>query len=208
MIVKSSHQLWTAYYMTSLSERINSCFAKLLMSIQMNFLPDSEFNAFSIPSILWTFPPAGSPAGKVHHHIVRSFSFFKTQVECHFLLEAFPGSFLSPRLTMPPVVVQSLSRVWLFETPWTAAHQASLSFTTSWSLLKHMSTESVMPSNHLILGHPLLLLPSVFSRIRVFSNESFPGAAVKLLHSPLAAHLRILYYLLFWLLFNISPLVL
>ena len=61
--------------------------------------------------------------------------------------------------------------VWLFVTPWTAAHQASLSFTISWSLLKLMSTESVMPSNHLILHHPFLLLPSIFPSIRVFSNE-------------------------------------
>ena len=59
-----------------------------------------------------------------------------------------------------------------FATPWTATHQASLSFTVSWSLLKLMSTESVMPSNHLILCHPLLLLPSVFPTIRVFSSES------------------------------------
>ena len=69
-------------------------------------------------------------------------------------------------------VVQLLSRVRLFSTPWTAAHQASLSFTISWSLLKVMSIESVMPSNHLILYHPLLLLPSIFPSIRVFSNES------------------------------------
>ena len=57
-------------------------------------------------------------------------------------------------------------------TPWTAAHQASLSITNSWSLLKLMSTESVMPSNHLILCHPLFLPPSIFPSIRVFSNES------------------------------------
>ena len=56
-------------------------------------------------------------------------------------------------------------------TPWTAAYQASLSFTTSWSLLKRLSIESVMPSNRLILCHPLLLLPSIFPNIRVFSNE-------------------------------------
>ena len=67
--------------------------------------------------------------------------------------------------------VQSLSHVWLFGTPWTAARQASLSI-TSWSLLKLMSIESVMPSNHLILCRPLLLLPSIFPRIKVFSNES------------------------------------
>ena len=68
--------------------------------------------------------------------------------------------------------VQSLSHVWLLATPWTAAHQASLSITNSWSLLKLMSIESVMPSNHLILCRPLLLLPAIFPRIRVFSNES------------------------------------
>ena len=68
--------------------------------------------------------------------------------------------------------VQSLSCFRLFETPWTAAHQASLSITNSRSLLKLMSIESVMPSKYLILCCPLLLSPSVFPRIRVFSNES------------------------------------
>ena len=67
---------------------------------------------------------------------------------------------------------QSLNHVQLFVTPWTAARQASLSITNSQSLLKLMSIELVMPSNHLILCHPLLLLPSIFTRIRVFSNES------------------------------------
>ena len=67
--------------------------------------------------------------------------------------------------------VQSLSRVRLFVTPWTAAHQASLSITNSQSPPKPMSIESVIPSNHLILCHPLLLLPSIFPSIRVFSNE-------------------------------------
>ena len=66
---------------------------------------------------------------------------------------------------------QLLSHVRLFVTPWTAAHQAPLSITKSWSLLKHMFIESVMPSNHLILYHPLLLLPSIPPSIRVFSNE-------------------------------------
>ena len=67
--------------------------------------------------------------------------------------------------------VQFLSRVWLCD-PWTAAHQASLSITNSRSLLKLMSVESVMPSNHLILCRPLLFLPSVFPSIRTFSSES------------------------------------
>ena len=68
--------------------------------------------------------------------------------------------------------VQSLSHVQLFVTPWTAAHQASLSITNSWSLLRLKSIELVMPSNHLILCRPLLLLPSIFPSIRVFSEES------------------------------------
>ena len=68
--------------------------------------------------------------------------------------------------------VQSLSHVRLFATPWTAARQASLSITNSWSLLRLMSIESVMPSSHLILCRPLLLPSSIFPSIRVFSNES------------------------------------
>ena len=87
-------------------------------------------------------------------------------------------------------VLQSLNHVWLFATQWTEAHQAFLSFTISWSLLKIMSIDLVMPSNHLILCHPLILLPSVFPSIRVFSNES-------------ALHIRWSKYWSFS--FNISP---
>ena len=86
--------------------------------------------------------------------------------------------------------VQSVSRVRLFATPGTAACQASLSITSSWSLLKLMSFESVMLSNYLILCRPLLLLPSIFPSIRVFSNES-------------ALHIRWSKYWSFS--FNISP---
>ena len=86
--------------------------------------------------------------------------------------------------------VQSLSHVRLSVTPWTAACQASLSITNFWSLLKLMSIELVMPSNHLILCHPLLLPPSIFPSIRVFSNES-------------ALHIRWPKYWSFS--FNISP---
>ena len=70
------------------------------------------------------------------------------------------------------VVVQSLSYVKLFVTQWTAVHQALLFCTISQSLLKFISIESVMPSNHLFLCHPLLILPSIFPSIRVFANES------------------------------------
>ena len=82
-----------------------------------------------------------------------------------------PTSLVSPAVQFSSV--QSLSRVQLLATPWTVAHQASLSITNSKTPLKPMSTELVMPSNHLILCRPLLLLPSIFSNIRwVFSNES------------------------------------
>ena len=84
----------------------------------------------------------------------------------HFVISSFQQSMGSVQL------VQSLSRVQLFATPWTAAHQASLSITNFWSTPKPMSIESVMPSSHLILCCPLFLLPPILPSIRVFSNES------------------------------------
>ena len=111
-----------------------------------------------------------------------------TGVGCHFLLQGiFPAHGLNPHVlhwqgdsrttreapcTVIVQSVQSLIRVRLFATPWTAAHQASLSITNSWSLLKLMSIESVIPSNHLILCRPLLLPSSTFPSIRAFSNQS------------------------------------
>ena len=92
-------------------------------------------------------------------------------------LQAFEYAFLMPgHPPFPPLTfqfssIESLSRVWLFVTPWTAAHQASLC-TNSWSLFKLVSIKLVMPSNHLILCRPLLLLPSIFPSLRVFYNES------------------------------------
>ena len=89
---------------------------------------------------------------------------------------------LSPIHRMSVAVVQLLSRVQLFATPWTAAWHSSLSFTISPSLLTLMFTESMMPSSHLILCRPLLLLPSIFPSIRVFSSESvFLHQVVKVL---------------------------
>ena len=76
------------------------------------------------------------------------------------------------RLTPWAVLLQLFSHVWLFMTPWTAAHQASLFFTISWSLLKLMSIESMMPSSHLILCYSLLFMSSILPSIRVFSKES------------------------------------
>ena len=80
--------------------------------------------------------------------------------------------FILQEYTLQFSSVQSLSHVWLFATLWLTAHQASLSIINSRSPPKSMSIESMMPSNHLILCHPLLLLPSIFPSIRVFSNES------------------------------------
>ena len=82
------------------------------------------------------------------------------------------GNSSSPHSVLQFRSAQSLRRVRLFATPWTAANQASLSITSSRSLLKLMSIESVMPSNHLFLCRPLLLPPSIFPSIRIFSNES------------------------------------
>ena len=90
------------------------------------------------------------------------------QVKCKLNYKISPPS--SSALTSQYVVVWLFSHVQLFVTPWTAACKASLSFTISRGMLKLMSTESVMPSNHLLLCHPLLLLPSIFPSIRVFSN--------------------------------------
>ena len=83
-------------------------------------------------------------------------------------LTSFPSTTCSVQFSS----VQLFSRIWHFEHPWTAARQASLSIINSWSLSKLISIKLVMPSNHLILCHPLLLLPSIFPRIWVFSNES------------------------------------
>ena len=107
----------------------------------------------------------------------------------HFLKE-FPEILQAALMNCQFGSVQSLSRVQLFVTPWTAAHEASLSITNSQSLPKLMSIESEMLSNHLILCHPLLLLPSIFPSIRVFSSES-------------ALHIRWPKYWSFS--FNISP---
>ena len=83
-----------------------------------------------------------------------------------------PRAWVATPVLLSLCSVQSLSRVQLFATPRTSACQASLSIINSWSPPKPMSIESVMPSNHLILCHPLFLLPSIFQNIRVFSNES------------------------------------
>ena len=89
--------------------------------------------------------------------------------ECQTIFEGAPKSL---QMVIQFSSLQLLSRVWLLVIPWTAARQASLSLTNTRSLPKSMSIESVMPSNHLILCFPLLLLPSIFPSIKVFSNES------------------------------------
>ena len=107
-------------------------------------------------------------------------------------------------------VVQSLCHNQLFETPWTAAYQASLSFTISWSLLKLMSIESMMPFNHLILCHPLLLLPSVFPSIRVFFqwvsslHQMARVLELQLQHSPSNEYSGLISFRIDWLISLLS----
>ena len=105
--------------------------------------------------LLWTFHIWGKKKKCLHRH---------------YLIISVPYNWY--RLPILHVVVaQLLSHIWFFTTPWSAAHQTSLSFAVSQSLLKFLSIESVILSSHLILCHALLLLPSTFSSIRVFSNE-------------------------------------
>ena len=98
-------------------------------------------------------------------------SILKSKLNC-FTSKGSSYGFSSCYVWIWVAAVQLLSGVWFLVIPWTAAHHASLSFTISQSLLKLMAIESVTPSNHLILCHPLLLLPSIFPKISVFSNES------------------------------------
>ena len=115
-------------------------------------------------------PPAPvEPAGDSASSDALTSASWKTLSQNH-LVKRFLNSWLTKRVQFSSV--QSLSHVRLFAIPWTAAHQASLSITNSWSPPKPMSIESLIPSNHLILCRPFLLLPSIFPSIRVFSNES------------------------------------
>ena len=107
-------------------------------------------------------------SGGVSCQVERPYDF----IICMFgVLKLGPGIVHTCQFSHSVMSVQPLSHVWLFATPWTAACQASLSIDNSWSLPKLMSMELVMPSSHLILCRPLLLLPSIFPSIRVFSNS-------------------------------------
>ena len=153
----------------------------------------SESQLFATP---WTVAQGFSVHGISQAEILewvaisfsRGFSWSRdwTQVSCIFTIDSLQSWILYNQDTWeaPFSSVQSFSSVQLFATPWTAACQASLSIINSWSLLKLMSIELMMPSNHLILCYPLLFLPSMFSSIRVFSNESVlvSGAKVLELH--------------------------
>ena len=118
------------------------------------------------------------PELTVSRSVRNKFSLFKPRSLWYFVM-ASPANKYSVQYLLSLHSVQfssfqSLSQVWLFATPWTTACQASLSITNSWSPPKSMSIESVMPSSHLIFCRPLLLLPSIFPSIRIFSNESTP----------------------------------
>ena len=137
-----------------------------LRARKLHFLHDASIHALTVqsPSLLRVPVPLSRLA--VHWWSLNS------QTIIQWITPSPPVAIHHPEGLKETVAVQSLSHVQLFATPWTAAHQASLSITNSQSLLKLMSIESVMPSNHLVLCHPLLLLLSMFPSIRVFSNES------------------------------------
>ena len=119
---------------------------------------------------IWKGPATKAPSESPLLHSVNSINTDKSRI--NFSSQNKNGN--SYPFNIYRYSVQSLSCVRLFETPWTAAHKASLSFTIFQSLVKHMSMESVIPSNHLILSYLLLLLPSVFPSVRVFSNGYNP----------------------------------
>ena len=128
-------------------------------------LPDSSVHGIPHARILgWVVMPSSRGSSPPRDRTLVSYS---SCIVGEFFMAETPGK--------PPIdicSVQLLSCVQLFATPWTTARQASLSITNTQSLLKFMSIESVMPSNHLILCRPLLFLPSILPNIRVFSNES------------------------------------
>ena len=155
-----------------------------------NIMLGHQVTQLRVFSLIWRcYPMDYRPPGSSVHGI---FSGENGGVGCHFLLQGTswnrdqthvsPSSCMSGFFTVDPPrrpsnslqysSVQLLGCIWLFETPRTAARQASLSITNSQRLLKLMYIESVMPSNHLILYRPLLLAPSIFASIRVFPNES------------------------------------
>ena len=120
-----------------------------------------EPGAWASPCFLWIWDPMTPSA----HHQPLSWKLWDPHPKAYLIS-------IGKELKEGFSSVQLLSRVRLFAIPWTTARQASLSITNSWSLLKVMSIELVMPSSHLILCYPLLLLPSIFPSIRVFLNES------------------------------------
>ena len=131
--------------------------------------------------LAWRIPGTGEPGGLPctgWHRVGHNWSDLAATAHylwCCCIFHTVSGKSFPHVHTFPILLfnsVQLLSHVWFFVTRWTAARQASLSITNSRSLLKLMSVESVMPSNHLIFCRPLLLLPSIFPSIRVFSNES------------------------------------
>ena len=156
-------------------------------SFSFSISPSNEYSELISFRIDWLdlLAVQGTFKSLLQHHNSKASIPFKCSV---FFMVQLLHLYMTTEKTI--VVGYLLSHVWLFVTPWTAAHQASLSFTITQSLLKLMSIELVMPSNHLILGHLLLLLSSIFPTIKVFSNES-------------ALHVRWLKYWNFS--FSISP---
>ena len=133
---------------------------------------DRKWSAWRLRAIRWGMKPLAKPGQKWHWGADLHPKWLNAFLRARKSQQDIPPTSQSHHLSKEPVVVQSFSPFQLFATPWTAAHQPSRSFTISGNLLKLMPIESMMPSNHLIVCQPLLLLPSIFPSITVFSNES------------------------------------
>jgi len=145
------------------------------VSVLASFLPKKSQGWSPSEWTGWIFLQSRGLSRVFSNITVQKHQFFGAQLSSQSNSHIHTWLLEKPYISIYIVVVQSFSCVQFFVTPWTAACQASLSFTSSKSLLKLMSIDLVMPSNHLILCRPLLLLPSIFSSIRVFSNESALG---------------------------------
>ena len=151
--------------------RLQSCFLDHLKEWQICYLHSPSSSAITMGGGRAWQHPLDPSFGSPHSHLkARDRWWLWYFLFIYMARDIFISQYDVPLFLI--VVVQFLGCVWLFVTPWTVACQASLSFTVSWSLLKLISIESEMPSNHLILCHPLVLLPSIFPSIRAFSNES------------------------------------
>ena len=150
----------------------SNSFTVIVLCVCIQVEGDRKWSAWGLRAIRWAMKPLEKPGQTWHWGADLHPRWLNAFLRARKSQQGIPPTSQCHRLSKEPVVVQSFTPFQLFETPWTAPRQPSRSFTISRNLLKLMPTESMMPSNRLILCHPLLLLPSIFPGITVFSNES------------------------------------